>query len=64
MSITGELKDALNDNRLFDKVEEALWELCDEGTFGWGTRADDLIAEMTAQALVAVEEHLMENTND
>ena len=42
---------------LLDKVEDAMWDALDEGSFGWGVEAGDLVAQLAVLALKAVEDH-------
>ena len=35
-----------------DKIEDAIWDVCDEGTFEYGTQSGKVVSEM-ADALVA-----------
>ena len=41
--------------QLLDKIEDALWGELDEGSFGWGVRADELVSYLATAALNAVE---------
>ena len=42
--------------QLLDEIEDAMWGvLVDEGSFGWGVRADVLVSQLATVALNTVE---------
>jgi hypothetical protein len=45
------------DRNLIDKIEEALWEDLDEGSFAWGIDAGGLVERLAVLALGAVKKH-------
>ena len=49
--------------QLLDKVEDAMWDVLDEGSFGWGVSAEDLVTHLATVALNAVENELNKGTN-
>ena len=53
--------------QLLDKIEDAMWDVLDEGSFGRGVSAGDLVTHLATVALNAVESELKktkEQTND
>jgi len=49
--------------QLLDKIEDAMWDVLDEGSFGFGVSAGDLVAHLATVALNAVESELNKGTN-
>ena len=50
-----------NKAQLLDKMEDAMWEAVDEGTFSYGCNVDDLMAHLAVLSLKAAETHLALN---
>ena len=50
-----------NRTQLLDKMEDAMWEAVDEGTFSWGCNVDELMSHLAVLSLKAVETHLALN---
>ncbi len=45
------------DEELLDKIEDAMWEAVDEGTFSWGTSAGAMVHNLAVLALKTVKTH-------